>query len=93
MKKLEDWLTKVSNVFAQSVFLNIVSAAFMMIMPITIIGHLLRCSREWISADIQTWIQSNGLYNLWVLSISSLLDCWHCILSSALHISMPRRRD
>lgn len=64
MKKLEAWLTKVSNVFAQSVFLNIVSASFMMIMPITIIGSFASLFKGMDVGGYQAWIKANGLYNL-----------------------------
>lgn len=60
----EEKLMKVSSVFAQSVFLSIISSAFMMIMPITIVGSISSLLRGVDVGGYQAWIASNGLYNL-----------------------------
>ncbi|MCI8401378.1 MAG: PTS sugar transporter subunit IIC [Lachnospiraceae bacterium] len=62
--KVEKSLTKFSDIFAKSIVLNIISSAFMMIMPITIVGSIASLIRGIDMGGYQAWLQSSGLYNL-----------------------------
>lgn len=62
-KKMEDFLLKISNTFARSVTLSIISSAFMMIMPFTIVGSFASLFKGIDIGGYQSWLQSTPLYN------------------------------
>lgn len=62
--KVEEVLTNFSNRFSQNIVLNIISSAFMMFMPITIVGSMASLLKGIDFGGYQAFIQSNSLYNL-----------------------------
>lgn len=64
MKKIEEILTKISDKFAKSVTLNIISGSFMMIMTITMVGSFASLFKGIDIGGYQAFIQSCGIYQL-----------------------------
>ncbi len=64
MGKFEEKLTEISNKFAQSIVLSIISGAFMMIMPLTIVGSFASLFKGIEIEAYKSFIQSIGLYNV-----------------------------
>lgn len=64
MAKFEAVLRKISDKFAQSKILGVISGAFAMIMPITIVGSIASLAKGIDFGGYQTWLQSTPLYNV-----------------------------
>ena len=63
MEKFEAGLRKISDKFSQSKLLGVVSGAFAMIMPMTIIGSVASLARGITVGGYQEWLQSTPLYD------------------------------
>ena len=63
MEKLEGPLTKLASKFAQNSIINIISGAFMMTLPITMVGGFIALIRGLEVAPYQAFLASTGLYN------------------------------
>ena len=57
-EKVKQILTKVSESFAQSVTLNIISSSFMMILPVIIIGSIAALLKGIDIGGYQKWLMS-----------------------------------
>lgn len=60
-EKVKQILTKVSESFAQSVTLNIISSSFMMILPVIIIGSIAALLKGIDIGGYQKWLMSSGI--------------------------------
>lgn len=60
-EKVKQILTRVSELFAQSVTLNIISSSFMMILPIIIIGSFAALLKGIDVAGYQKWLMGSGI--------------------------------
>lgn len=60
-EKVTEILTKVSEVFAKSVVLNIISSSFMMILPVIIIGSFAALLKGIDVGGYQQWLMGSGL--------------------------------
>ena len=64
LNKLEDGLTKVADGFSRNFFLNVISGAFTMIMPFTIVGSIASLIKGIDFGGYQAFIQSTPVYYL-----------------------------
>lgn len=62
MKKFEDWLTLASSKFATNRVLNVIQRAFMILLPITMVGSIASLLKGISIGGYQAWIQSTALY-------------------------------
>lgn len=64
MEKFEAGLRKISDKFSQSKILGVISGAFAMIMPMTIVGSVASLAKGVSIGGYQEWLQSSPLYNI-----------------------------
>lgn len=64
LEKFEAGLRKVSDKFSQSKLLSVVSGAFAMIMPMTIVGSVASLAKGIEIGGYQAWLLSTPLYNI-----------------------------
>lgn len=62
MKKFEDWLTLASSKFATNRVLNVIQRAFMILLPITMVGSIASLLKGISIGGYQAWLQSTALY-------------------------------
>jgi PTS system cellobiose-specific IIC component len=62
MKNFENWLLGVSSKFAQNRVLNVIQGAFMMLLPITMVGSIASLLKGVSVGGYQAWLQSTPLY-------------------------------